>query len=59
MPQGTSSGRPFVLCADDYGLSPGVSRGILMLIRMGRVSATGCMVTMPQWPALAPALAEI
>ncbi|MBF0335117.1 MAG: ChbG/HpnK family deacetylase, partial [Alphaproteobacteria bacterium] len=47
MPQGTSSGRPFVLCADDYGLSPGVSRGILALIEMGRVSATGCMVTMP------------
>lgn len=59
MREGSSPDRPFVLCADDYGLAPGVSQGILTLIRMGRVSATGCMVTMPHWPLQAAALAEI
>lgn len=33
-----------ILCADDYGISPGVSRGIRELIEAGRLSATGCMV---------------
>lgn len=42
--------RPFVLCADDYGLAPGVSRAILDLIDRGRLSATGCMTTSPFWP---------
>ncbi|HUN11578.1 MAG TPA: ChbG/HpnK family deacetylase, partial [Rhabdaerophilum sp.] len=35
--------RPFVLCADDYGMTPAVSRGILRLIEAGRISATGAM----------------
>lgn len=33
-----------VLCADDYGLSPAVSRGIRDLLQAGRLSATSCMV---------------
>lgn len=41
---------PFVLCADDYALSPGVSRAILGLIGRGRLSATGCMTVSPFWP---------
>jgi predicted glycoside hydrolase/deacetylase ChbG (UPF0249 family) len=47
-----------VLCADDYGLTDGVSRGILHLADAGRISATGAMTNMPGWPALAPALRE-
>lgn len=39
-----------VLCADDYGLSPGVSRGIVELIGARRLSATGCMTASPFWP---------
>lgn len=41
--------RPFVLCADDYGITPAVSRGILRLIEAGRISATGAMTNMPAW----------
>jgi predicted glycoside hydrolase/deacetylase ChbG (UPF0249 family) len=48
--------KPLVLCADDYALSPGVSRGILELAERGRVSATSAMTNMPAWPRLAPDL---
>ena len=37
----------FILCADDFGLSTGVSRGILDLVEQRRLSATGCMMTQP------------
>ena len=40
----------FTLCADDYGMTEGVSRGILDLARMGRVSAASAMTSMPDWP---------
>jgi predicted glycoside hydrolase/deacetylase ChbG (UPF0249 family) len=42
--------RRLVLCADDYGLSPGVSRGIVELIAQGRLSATSCMSVSRFWP---------
>ena len=45
-----------VLCADDFALSRGVSRGILELAETGRISATSAMTNMPEWPRLAPAL---
>ena len=38
-----------ILCADDFGLSPGVSRGILELLDQGRLSATSCMVNYPEF----------
>jgi predicted glycoside hydrolase/deacetylase ChbG (UPF0249 family) len=41
------------LCADDYGLAPGVSRGIRDLIAAGRLQATGCMTGSPFWPEAA------
>lgn len=41
--------RNVILCADDYGLSDGVSRGIAELADMGRLSATGVMTNMPGW----------
>ena len=41
--------RKIVLCADDYGLSLGVSRGIRELLEMGRLSATSCMVVFPEF----------
>lgn len=50
---------PVVLCADDYGLSPGVSRGILDLARKGRISATGSMTNLPAFSDAAPALCEL
>lgn len=45
-----------VLCADDFALTEGVSRGILELAERGRISATSAMTNMPDWPRLAPAL---
>jgi len=34
----------FILCADDFGISPGVSEGILDLVKTQRLSAVGCMM---------------
>jgi chitin disaccharide deacetylase len=39
-----------ILCADDYALAPGVSRGILRLIERGRLTATNCMTLSRFWP---------
>lgn len=44
------------LCADDYGLAPGVSHAIRTLIDHGRLQATGCMTGSPFWPEAAVAL---
>ena len=41
---GTSAPRRFWLCADDYGISPGVNRAIRELIEHGRLNATSVMV---------------
>ncbi|MBL8590548.1 MAG: ChbG/HpnK family deacetylase [Methylobacteriaceae bacterium] len=46
----------FVLCADDYALSPAVSAGILAALAAGALTATGVMTTRPSWPAAARAL---
>jgi predicted glycoside hydrolase/deacetylase ChbG (UPF0249 family) len=40
------------ICADDYGLSHGVSIGILEAVDAGRVSAVSALVNGPRWPAL-------
>ncbi|CAM3076731.1 ChbG/HpnK family deacetylase [Legionella anisa] len=42
-----NSSKTIILCADDFGLEPGVSEGILKLARKGRLSAVSCMVNMP------------
>ena len=47
----------FVLCADDYGLSPAVSAGIREALLAGRINATGAMTNLPHWPDAAPLLA--
>ena len=41
---GTATPRRIWLCADDYGLSPGVNRAIRDLIERGRLNATSVMV---------------
>jgi predicted glycoside hydrolase/deacetylase ChbG (UPF0249 family) len=43
----------FALCADDYALTPGVSRGILDLLAAGRLTAVSVMVTEAGWPQAA------
>lgn len=42
---------PLILCADDYGLAPGVSEAIRELLALGRLSATSCMSVTPHWAA--------
>ena len=39
--------RGIVLCADDYGLAPGVGRAIRELVKNSRVSAVSCMTAWP------------
>src|SRR5712671_4375049 len=41
--------RKLWLCADDYGISPAVSRAIRDLIGRGRINATSVMVTAPSF----------
>lgn len=48
--------RGVVLCADDFALSPGVSRAIVALLEAERLSATSCMTLSPEWLHLAPLL---
>jgi predicted glycoside hydrolase/deacetylase ChbG (UPF0249 family) len=48
----------FVLCADDYALSPAVSDAIRALLRQRRLSATGAMTNRPDWPQSASRLRE-
>lgn len=48
--------RSLVLCADDFALSPGVSRAIIELLERGRLSATSCMTVSRAWPEHARAL---
>jgi predicted glycoside hydrolase/deacetylase ChbG (UPF0249 family) len=37
------------MCADDFGLAPGVSAAITGLIEQGRLSATSAMTSLPAW----------
>lgn len=48
-----------VLCADDFGLTEGVSRGILELAHLGRLSAASVMAHRPWWRRLAPELKAV
>jgi chitin disaccharide deacetylase len=50
---------PVILCADDYGLAPGVGTAIRELLGMGRLTATGCMPVSPFWPDEAAKLRDL
>lgn len=39
------------LCADDFAITPPVSKAILSLADKGAIQATSCMVTTPHWQA--------
>jgi chitin disaccharide deacetylase len=45
--------RGFILCADDYGMTLGVSKAILNLAAKHRLSAVGCMTNFAKWPEYA------
>lgn len=46
----------FALCADDYAMAPGVSRGIVEALQAGALTATSAMTTSRDWPLAAAAL---
>jgi chitin disaccharide deacetylase len=52
-------GANVILCADDFALSDGVSRGIEELALARRLSATSAIVTLPDWERHAAVLARL
>jgi predicted glycoside hydrolase/deacetylase ChbG (UPF0249 family) len=48
--------KEIIVCADDYGVSSPVGKGIRELIAAGRLSAVSCMSTAAAWPAEAALL---
>jgi predicted glycoside hydrolase/deacetylase ChbG (UPF0249 family) len=48
-----------LLCADDYGLSPGVDAAITGLVRAGRLGAFSCLSNGPAWFEDAGAVADL
>ncbi len=50
---------PFKLCADDYGVSPAVTAGILEALSARRLTATSAITTRPGWAAAAAAFAPV
>lgn len=45
----STEARPIWLCADDYGISPAVSKAIRSLVVQGRLNATSVMVAAPSF----------
>ncbi len=56
---GLDPGANVILCADDYGMTDGVSRGIEELALARRLSATSAIVTLPAWREHAPRLVTL
>ena len=48
-----------ILCADDFGYSPGICEGMLKLIRKKRLSAVSCMANGPAFPSYAQELSSL
>lgn len=51
--------KPLIVCADDFGIEPGVDAAIVDLAQSGRLSATGCLVTAVRFPKAAPLLSGL
>ena len=45
--------RRLSICADDFGLAPGISAGIARLAHAQRLTAVTCITNSPHWPASA------
>ena len=52
-------GRTLALCADDFGLAPGISAAIARLAQAQRLTAVSCITNSPHWEASAPLLARL
>ncbi len=51
--------KSLALCADDYGRSPAIDRGILQLAQAGRLTDVSCLVNGPRWPQAGRELAAL
>ena len=51
--------RPLLLCADDFGLTPGIDGAIAGLVRAGRLVAFSCLSNGPAWAADAAQVAGL
>lgn len=51
--------RTLMPCADDFGVSAGVSRAIARLAGAQRLNATSCITSSVHWPAQAPRLRDL
>tara|TARA_B100000315_G_scaffold173577_1_gene162007 strand:- start:674 stop:1555 length:882 start_codon:yes stop_codon:yes gene_type:complete len=56
MTQKPRASKKVILSADDFGISPGVSKGIIQLAQKQRISATSVMVVYDNWEKEAKAL---
>ena len=43
------AGRPLLVCADDFGLAPGIAAAVAALVRAGRLGAFSCISNAPLW----------
>ena len=51
--------RSLAVCADDFGLAPGISTAIAQLAQAERVNAISCITNSPHWAASAPLLGQL
>ena len=51
--------RTLALCADDFGIAPGISAGIARLARAERLTAVSCITNSPHWAEAAPLLRDL
>ena len=51
--------RVLAVCADDFGLAPGISAGIARLAQAGRLTAISCLTNSAHWARAAPLLASL
>lgn len=57
-PASGNIGKPLIVCADDFGMNVAVNRAVLDLARLGRLSATSCLVDGPCFQSGAGPLQE-
>lgn len=55
----TACVRTLMLCADDFGQTPGISSAIAQLAHAGRLSATACLTNGAHWRSQAPVLRSL
>ena len=51
--------RVLAVCADNFGLAPGISAGIAKLARAQRLTAVACITNSPHWEAAAALLKDL